>query len=167
MCVSFYYFPGSQRGCYSCQIWNFRVRYALKNLWIFEPFVCVCVWMGCIKQNIDCSFIDGYGEKIIAPSVKFNLRLLFTSALRASVNSRPRLNFTSGTIIFNHSPHEQSIFVYYNYFYFYNLPILQDGRKEYHDGHIQWATRYWHCSWLCSSCRLPDSRGDSRPHSTG
>ena len=28
------------------------------------------------------------------------------------MNSRPRLNFTSGTIIFHHSPHEQSIFVY-------------------------------------------------------
>ena len=44
---------------------------------------------------------------------KFNLGLPFNSALRASVNRRPKLNFTSGTIIFHHSPHEQSIFVYY------------------------------------------------------
>ena len=28
------------------------------------------------------------------------------------MNSSPRLNFTSGTIIFHHSPHEQSIFVH-------------------------------------------------------
>ena len=38
---------------------------------------------------------------------------VFTLALRASVNSRLRLNFTSGVIIFHHSPHEQSIFVYH------------------------------------------------------
>ena len=67
---------------------------------------------GVYKTNIDCSFIQGMVENYV-PSVKFNLCLLFTSALRASVNSRQRLNFTSGTIIFHHSPHEQSILVYY------------------------------------------------------
>ena len=59
---------------------------------------------GVYKTNIDCFFIQGMIEMIV-PSVKFNLR--------ASVNSRPKLNFTSGTNIFHHSPHEQSIFVYY------------------------------------------------------
>ena len=57
------------------------------------------------KTNIDCSFIRGMVE-IVVPSVKFNLGLLFTSALRASVNIRLRLNFTSGTVIFHHSPHK-------------------------------------------------------------
>ena len=66
---------------------------------------------GVYKTNIDCSFM-GEWYKIIVPSVKFNLGLLFTSVLRASVNSRPRLNFTLVTIIFHHSLHEQSIFVY-------------------------------------------------------
>ena len=64
---------------------------------------------GVYKTNIDCSFIRWIVE-IIVPLVKFNLDLLFTLAQQASVNSRPR--FTSGTIIFHHSPHEQSIFVY-------------------------------------------------------
>ena len=61
--------------------------------------------------NIDCSFIRGMVETIV-PSVEFNLTYyILTSALRALVNSRQRLNFTSGTIIFHHSLHEQSIFV--------------------------------------------------------
>ena len=46
------------------------------------------------------------------PEVKLNLGLLFTEARRAEVNSRPRLSFTEGTIIFYYSPNkEQSIFV--------------------------------------------------------
>ena len=68
--------------------------------------------MWCLKQFIDGSFIREW-KKIIAPSVKCNLCQLFTSALRALLNSWPRLNFKLGTIIFHHSPHEQSIFVYY------------------------------------------------------
>ena len=45
--------------------------------------------------------------------MKINLGLLFTEGRRAEVNSRPKLNFTSGTMIFHHIPHEQSICVYY------------------------------------------------------
>ena len=94
MCVSFYYFPDCRRTCHSCLIWNsiayittfqiFTILYGLKNL-----------WMGCIKQILT-ALLFGEWQKMIVPSVKFNLCLLFTSALRASVNSRQRLNFTSG-----------------------------------------------------------------------
>ena len=59
---------------------------------------------------------------------KFNLGLLITSALQASMNSRPRLNFTSGTINFHHFPHEQSIFVYYSDEAF-NQENLTDEKK--------------------------------------
>ena len=65
---------------------------------------------GVYKTNIDFSFIRGMVENYYT-LVKFDHGLLFTSALLASVDSRPRLNFTSETIIFHHSPHEQSIFV--------------------------------------------------------
>ena len=47
--------------------------------------------------------------KIIVPEVKFNLGLLFTKARRAEVNSRQRLNFTEGTIIFYHSPNKRAV----------------------------------------------------------
>ena len=87
---SFYYFPDSRRSCHSCRIWNsiayfpdFMIRYGLKNL-----------WMGCIKQILT-AVLFGEWYKIIVPSIKFNLYLLFTSALRPF-------------------PHEQSIFVYYS-----------------------------------------------------
>ena len=73
--------------------------------------------VGCMKQILT-ALLFGEWEKIIVPSVKFNIGLLFTSALRVSVKSRLRLNFTSGTIIFHHSPHEQSIFVYYTHVHF-------------------------------------------------
>ena len=65
---------------------------------------------GVYKTNIDCSFIQEMVGNYCT-SVKFNLGL-FASALWALVNSnsRPRFNFTSGTIIFHHSPHVQSIF---------------------------------------------------------
>ena len=63
---------------------------------------------GVYKTNIDCSFIRRMVENYCTLG-KFNLSLLFTSALRASVNSGPRLNFTLETIIFHHSPHAQSI----------------------------------------------------------
>ena len=43
------------------------------------------------------------------PEVKFNLCLLFTEARRAEVNSRQRLNFTEGTIIFYHSPNKRAV----------------------------------------------------------
>ena len=59
-------------------------------------------------------YIDKFTYKSTVPLAKFNLGLLFTSALRACMNSRPSLNFTSGIIIFHHSPHEQSIYVYYS-----------------------------------------------------
>ena len=85
------------------------------------------------KTNIDCSFIRGIIENYCT-LVKFNLGLLFTSALRASVNRR--LNFTSGTIIFYKSPQEQSIFVYY-FAPFVCVcgscvasPICQEGQSE-------------------------------------
>ena len=43
------------------------------------------------------------------PEVKHNLGLLFTEARRAEVNSRPRLSFTEGTIIFYHSPNKRAV----------------------------------------------------------
>ena len=43
------------------------------------------------------------------PEVKLNLGLLFTEARRAEVNSRPRLSFTEGTIIFHHSPNKRAV----------------------------------------------------------
>ena len=43
------------------------------------------------------------------PEVKFNLGLLFIEALLASVNSKPRLNFTKGTIIFYRSPNKRAV----------------------------------------------------------
>ena len=43
------------------------------------------------------------------PKVKLNLGLLFTKARRAEVNSRPRLSFTEGTIIFYHSPNKRAV----------------------------------------------------------
>ena len=42
------------------------------------------------------------------PEAKFNIGLLFTEA-RAEVNSRPRLNFTEGTIIFYNSPNKVAV----------------------------------------------------------
>ena len=93
MCVSFYYFPDSRRSCFSCRIWNsiayfpdFTVRYRLKKS-INVVY----------KTNIDCSFIRGMVENYCALG---NIQPWPTS-----VNSRPRLNFTSGIIIFHHSPH--------------------------------------------------------------
>ena len=43
------------------------------------------------------------------PEVKVNIGLLFTEARRAEVNSRPRLNFTEGTIIFFNSPNKIAV----------------------------------------------------------
>ena len=43
------------------------------------------------------------------PEVKLNLGLLFAEARRAEVNSRPRLSFTKGTIIFYHSPNKRAV----------------------------------------------------------
>ena len=52
---------------------------------------------GVYYTNIDCS--RGEWWKIVVPEMKFNLGRLFTEA----GSSRPRLNFTEGTIIFYHS----------------------------------------------------------------
>ena len=71
---------------------------------------------GVCKTNIDCSFIRGMVENYCTLD-RIYLSLLFTEA---PVNSRPRLNFTPGTITFHHSPHEQSIFVYYDLLYYLN-----------------------------------------------
>ena len=60
------------------------------------------------KTNIDFSFIRGMVKKYL--TLGKIQPWLFTSALRVSVNSMPRLNFTSGTIIAHHSPQEHSIF---------------------------------------------------------
>ena len=58
------------------------------------------LWMGYIKQMLAALLFEEW-KKIIVPSVKFNLGLLFNLAHQASVNSKPRLNFTSGTVIFH------------------------------------------------------------------
>ena len=101
----FYYFPDSRRSCHSCWIWNsiasfpdFTVRYGFK------------IYKWCVWKKYWLLFYSWNGRKLL--SVKFNVGILFTSALRASAKSIPRLNFTSGTINFHYSPHEQSIFVY-------------------------------------------------------
>ena len=69
---------------------------------------------GMHKTDNNCSFIREMVEKLLYPRVKLKLGLLFTSALRASVNSKPRLNFTSGTIIFHYSLMSSQ--------YLYNIP---------------------------------------------
>ena len=94
---------------------------------------------GVYKTNIDCSFIRGMVENYctLGEIQVHHLGLLFTSALLASVNSRPRLNFTSGTIIFHYSPHEQSSLVYYRvlivqpFKYWYLLLIKQSFKYCY------------------------------------
>ena len=59
MCVSFHYFPDSQKNNYSCRILNsiadFKVRFGLKDL-----------WMGCIKQIL-AAFLFGYGRLLLHP----------------------------------------------------------------------------------------------------
>ena len=40
---------------------------------------------------------------------QLNLCLLFTEARRTEVNSRPRLSFTKGTIMFYHSPNKRAV----------------------------------------------------------
>ena len=61
---------------------------------------------GVYKTNIDCSYIRGMVENYCTLSKIQPWPTIHLSP-------RPRLNFTSGIIIFHHSPHEQSIFVYY------------------------------------------------------
>ena len=86
MCVILYFFPDSQ----SLEaVLNLELDSLLSK---FYGSVRTKKFMnGVYKTNFDCSL---FRERTMA-------------------NSRPRLNFTSGTIIFYHSPHEQSIFVYY------------------------------------------------------
>ena len=98
MCFVFYHFPNS-RSCPNCRIWSsvayfpvFTVRYGLKKK---------TLWMWCLKQFIDSSFIRGMVENYC------------TLGKMQPLPSWPRLNFKLGTIIFHHSPHELSIFVYY------------------------------------------------------
>ena len=94
MCVSFYYFPDSRRSCHSCRIW--------KSLAYFPDFpgsVRTKKSMnGVYKTNIDCSFIREKVENYCTLGETQPWPILFTSALRASVNSRPGLGFTSGQL---------------------------------------------------------------------
>ena len=62
---------------------------------------------GLYKTNNACSFIQGVVENYCALSKIQH----WPTIHRGPVG--PRLNFTSGTIIFYHSHHEQSIYVYY------------------------------------------------------
>ena len=92
MCVIFYYFPDLKKKL--SQLPNLELNSLLSR---FNSSVRAKKSMnGVNKTNIDRSFNRGIVEKIIVPSVKLNPGLLFTSALRASVNSRPGLSFTSG-----------------------------------------------------------------------
>ena len=70
---------------------------------------------GVYKTNIDCSFIRGMVENYCTLCKIQPLPTIHLGPTRASLKSRHRLNFTSGTIIFHHFPHEQSIFVQYIY----------------------------------------------------
>ena len=83
------YFPDSRRSSNSYRIWNstayfpdFTVRYGQK---IYE-------W-GCIKQILTDLFIWKMVE----------IYCLLGEIQHRPVNSRPRLNYISGTIIFHHS----------------------------------------------------------------
>ena len=100
---------------------------------------------GVYKTNIDCSFIRGMVENYCTLGKIQPWPTRFTSALWASVNSRPRLNFTSDTILFHHSPHEQSIFVYYTHHQIGGIDIegfhvtsLQQNLPSHaaHSGHV-------------------------------
>ena len=102
VCYLFFYFPDSQRRCHSCRIWNsiayfpdFTIWYRLKKS-----------MYGVYKTNIDCSLIRGMVESSVEHYCTLGKNQPWPI-------SRPRLNFTSGTIIFHHSPHKQSIFVYH------------------------------------------------------
>ena len=106
MCVSFFCFPDSRRSCHSCRIWNsigyfpdFTVRYGIKKSMNMR-----------IKQKLT-ALLFGEWYKIIVPSVKFNFYLLFTSAQRAPVNSRPRLNFKFPAIPLISSQYLYNIFI--------------------------------------------------------
>ena len=68
------------------------------------------------KTNIDFSFIRGMIENYCTLGKIQPWPTIHLGPNRPRVNSRPRLNFTSGTIIYPHSPHEQSIFVWYDNF---------------------------------------------------
>ena len=62
----------------------------------------------------------------IVPEVKFNRGLLL-----AKVNSRPRLNFTEGTIIFYHSPNKKAVsicFIHHIHRFFSPYRTLKSGR---------------------------------------
>ena len=61
---------------------------------------------GLYKTNIDCSFIWGIVENYCTQG-----KIQPWPTIHWDLYSRSRLNFTSGTIIFHHSPPEQSIFV--------------------------------------------------------
>ena len=51
---------------------------------------------------------EGNGGKLLSRG-ETQPWLLFTEARRAEVNSRPRLSFTEGTIIFYHSPNKRAV----------------------------------------------------------
>ena len=58
----------------------------------------------------------------------------------ASVNSRPRLKFNSGTIIFHHSPHGQSIYLYVNCTIF--METSQSCLKIFHENQgVLWLAK--------------------------
>ena len=88
-CVSFYYFPDSRRSCHSCQIWNSLAYSDFTGSVRAKKSM-----MGCIKQILAAllfRMVENY-----CTLGKTQPWLLFTSALWASVNSRPGLSFTSG-----------------------------------------------------------------------
>ena len=99
MCVSLYYFPDSRRSCYSCRIWNLYGSVRIKTS-----------MNGVYKTNIDCASIRemiknhwALGKIQTWPTIHLG------PTGRASVNSRSRLNFTSGTLRVGEEENEKSL----------------------------------------------------------
>ena len=144
MCVIFYYFPDSQRSCHSCQIWNSKAY--------FPDFTVFSTTMNEVyKTNIDCFFIRRMVENY-CPLGKIQPWL---TILRASVNSRPRLNFTLGTTIFHHSPHGQSIFVSYHLSFMIH-PLQRNPPNSAVHSYLTplrvaalWISHWFLWTWIC------------------
>ena len=89
MCVSFYYFPDSLEAFTAAK---FETRWPIFQILRFGPEKSM---NGVYKTNIDCSFIRGMVENYCTLGKTQHWPTIHLG-LQASVNSRPRLSFTSG-----------------------------------------------------------------------
>ena len=113
----------------------FYLCFAGVKMWV--SFYLTQIWFSCLTVFTTHRLVYKYWLLMrgmvenYCPEVKLNHgRLLFTEAHKAKVNSRPGLSFTEGTIIFYHSPHEQSIFVLYTQFidFLVRTELLKSGK---------------------------------------